>query len=49
MCGDKEEILEVKEPNKCEYSMKVTTPAACVAADVERLQRQLNTVATDDD
>lgn len=49
VCGEKEEILEVKEPNKCEYSMKFATPAACREADVERLERQLKASESDDE
>jgi len=41
ICGEKEEILEVKEPNKCEYSMKFTTPAACRESEYEELKRSL--------
>ncbi|KAI0223548.1 hypothetical protein L0F63_003786 [Massospora cicadina] len=28
-CGPEEKILEVSEPAKCEYQMRITTPAAC--------------------
>jgi hypothetical protein len=28
-CGTENKILSVSEPEKCEYIMKMTTPAVC--------------------
>lgn len=28
-CGEKNELLHVAEPEKCEYAMHVTSPALC--------------------
>jgi protein kinase C substrate 80K-H len=28
-CGDKNELVQVSEPNKCEYLFKFRTPALC--------------------
>lgn len=29
ICGDQNKVLDVKEPNKCEYALIFQTPAAC--------------------
>lgn len=29
ICGAENQLIDVQEPNKCEYTMKLRTPAAC--------------------
>lgn len=38
ICGDEHKVIDVKEPNKCEYTMLVKTPAACSKAALEALK-----------
>eukprot|EP00026_Physarum_polycephalum_P006429 Phypoly_transcript_06471.p1 GENE.Phypoly_transcript_06471~~Phypoly_transcript_06471.p1 ORF type:complete len:578 (+),score=148.43 Phypoly_transcript_06471:27-1736(+) len=37
LCGAENELHDIQEPNKCEYAMKLNTPAACTAAPLELL------------
>eukprot|EP01120_Amphizonella_sp_Union-15-10_P009604 TRINITY_DN367_c0_g2_i1.p1 TRINITY_DN367_c0_g2~~TRINITY_DN367_c0_g2_i1.p1 ORF type:complete len:465 (-),score=138.71 TRINITY_DN367_c0_g2_i1:70-1464(-) len=41
-CGQEDQILDVQEPNKCEYSMQLRTPVACSQEKVEQLRQQIN-------
>jgi len=36
-CGEENKVLDVKEPNKCEYAMKFKTPAACSEQELKKL------------
>lgn len=38
LCGDDHKVIDVKEPNKCEYTMTVRTPAACSQAALTALK-----------
>ena len=38
ICGDENKIIDVQEPNKCEYAIKMRTPAACSKADLDALR-----------
>lgn len=38
VCGDEHKILDVKEPNKCEYTMTIKTPAACSQSALDALR-----------
>lgn len=40
VCGKENKILEVTEPNKCEYAMTVATPAACDPAQLVLLEKE---------
>jgi len=40
-CGTDTQITEVKEPNKCEYSMTLKTPGACKPETLQQLQNKL--------
>jgi Glucosidase II beta subunit-like protein len=35
LCGAENELHDIQEPNKCEYSMKLNTPAACTSVPLE--------------
>lgn len=39
LCGSKEELSHVEEPNRCEYHARMTTPAACSTEDSRALQK----------
>jgi len=39
-CGTENKISEVNEPNKCEYTMKLSTPAACSPAQLAVLDKE---------
>mmetsp|Transcript_4319 Transcript_4319/g.13047 ORF Transcript_4319/g.13047 Transcript_4319/m.13047 type:complete len:439 (+) Transcript_4319:81-1397(+) len=39
ICGDNSEILEVAEPEKCEFQMKIMTPAACTYEELHEMER----------
>jgi len=41
VCGKQTELTEVKEPNKCEYSMSMKTPGACTPETLEQLRNKL--------
>lgn len=41
VCGPKEELYDVEEPNRCEYRAKLTTPAACSAEEAEKVEAEL--------
>lgn len=38
ICGDENKVLDVKEPNKCEYALTFQTPAACSQASLDALK-----------
>lgn len=38
VCGDVHKVIDVKEPNKCEYAMILQTPAACSQAALDALK-----------
>lgn len=38
LCGAENELYDIQEPNKCEYTMKFNTPAACQATPLEFLE-----------
>jgi protein kinase C substrate 80K-H len=40
-CGADNALSDTQEPNKCEYTMKFLTPAACTPATLEALEAQL--------
>jgi len=40
-CGTDTQIIEVKEPNKCEYSMTLKTPGACKPETLQQLLHKL--------
>jgi len=40
-CGGDTQILEVTEPNKCEYSMAMKTPGACTKTALESLKNKI--------
>lgn len=40
-CGADTTVVEIKEPAKCEYSMKLKTPGACSAQELENLKGKL--------
>jgi len=37
-CGDENKVVDVKEPNKCEYTVKLQTPAACSESDLQKIK-----------
>ncbi len=41
-CGADNVLSDTQEPNKCEYTMKFVTPAACTPATLAALQAQLS-------
>jgi len=41
VCGKDTQIIEVKEPNKCEYFMKMKTPGACTLSSLDNLRKKL--------
>lgn len=41
-CGADNVLSDTQEPNKCEYTMKFLTPAACTPATLAALEAQLN-------
>jgi len=41
VCGGETQVLEVKEPSKCEYAMKIKTPGACKVEALELLRKSL--------
>jgi protein kinase C substrate 80K-H len=41
LCGRENQILEVKEPQKCSYTMRLNTPAKCDEEYVNKLRAQL--------
>jgi len=38
ICGGETQVLEVKEPSKCEYAMKIKTPGACKPETLQQLK-----------
>lgn len=38
VCGDENKVVDVKEPNKCEYAMTLQTPAACSQSALDALK-----------
>eukprot|EP00188_Purpureofilum_apyrenoidigerum_P001273 Plantae.Rhodophyta-Purpureofilum_apyrenoidigerum.ctg16845.p1 GENE.Plantae.Rhodophyta-Purpureofilum_apyrenoidigerum.ctg16845~~Plantae.Rhodophyta-Purpureofilum_apyrenoidigerum.ctg16845.p1 ORF type:complete len:439 (+),score=103.86 Plantae.Rhodophyta-Purpureofilum_apyrenoidigerum.ctg16845:154-1470(+) len=38
-CGDDTKILEVNEPEKCEFQMKIMTPAACKHDELQKVEQ----------
>jgi len=42
ICGKDNEILDVQEPNKCEYTMQLKTPAACTEAKVNEIHQEID-------
>jgi len=38
ICGEEHKVVDVKEPNKCEYTMTVKTPSACSQAALNALK-----------
>eukprot|EP00011_Vannellida_sp_DIVA3-517-6-12_P007673 CAMPEP_0114611814 /NCGR_PEP_ID=MMETSP0168-20121206/4308_1 /TAXON_ID=95228 ORGANISM="Vannella sp., Strain DIVA3 517/6/12" /NCGR_SAMPLE_ID=MMETSP0168 /ASSEMBLY_ACC=CAM_ASM_000044 /LENGTH=410 /DNA_ID=CAMNT_0001822795 /DNA_START=189 /DNA_END=1421 /DNA_ORIENTATION=- len=47
VCGSKNEILDVEEPNTCVYTMTLATPAACSAQAVNALEEELAALLAD--
>eukprot|EP01119_Soliformovum_irregulare_P012635 TRINITY_DN3296_c0_g1_i1.p1 TRINITY_DN3296_c0_g1~~TRINITY_DN3296_c0_g1_i1.p1 ORF type:complete len:444 (-),score=94.01 TRINITY_DN3296_c0_g1_i1:21-1352(-) len=43
-CNRETKLSDVNEPNKCEYTMRLGTPAACSPAQVEILKKSLSPV-----
>ena len=46
-CGQDEALMDVQEPNRCEYVARLTTPAACKPEDVAAVQRQVAALEND--
>ncbi|KAL6073170.1 Glucosidase 2 subunit beta [Balamuthia mandrillaris] len=40
-CGAENAVEDAQEPNKCEYTMRLKTPAACSEAELEALKQEL--------
>lgn len=38
VCGDEHKVVDVKEPNKCEYTMTLRTPSACSQSALDALK-----------
>eukprot|EP01117_Protostelium_nocturnum_P000019 TRINITY_DN1005_c0_g1_i1.p1 TRINITY_DN1005_c0_g1~~TRINITY_DN1005_c0_g1_i1.p1 ORF type:complete len:484 (+),score=234.01 TRINITY_DN1005_c0_g1_i1:108-1559(+) len=49
VCGSTNEVSDPAEPNKCEYSLLLATPAACNESHAEQLKRDLSGKQSDDD
>ena len=47
-CGEKEELFAVDEPEKCAYSCRISTPAACDATFARALRLELDDAAHDE-
>jgi len=41
-CGGETQLMEVKEPNKCEYAMIMKTPGACLEEGLLALKNKIN-------
>ena len=39
-CGSSEQVSKVDEPNRCEYTAELATPAACLPSLVEEAQKE---------
>lgn len=46
LCGAENVVSDTQEPNKCEYTMKLATPAACSPAELQKLQAEFESEHT---
>jgi hypothetical protein len=46
-CDSEYKLVEPQEPNRCEYTLKLYTPAACKESDVSQLELQLEQFGLD--
>lgn len=47
VCGKKEELSHVDEPNKCEYRAQMATPAVCSETEYESVLQQVKQAEAD--
>jgi len=48
-CGSENKVSDPAEPNKCEYSLKLQTPAVCSQRDYDELSRFIERFGRDDE
>ena len=47
VCGGRNEILEVTEPNRCAYEVLCTSPVACSEEGIQKLEKEVNEQSDD--
>jgi len=40
-CGNEDELSDIREPNKCEYTMIFSTPSACTSEVIKNLKEEI--------